>query len=38
MLVVHLYIAKNIVGPKRSLTGFVQAPDKLTRLRCLRFN
>ena len=38
MPLVYLYIAKNIVGLKRSLTGFVQVPDGLIRLRGLRFN
>ena len=38
MPLVYLYIAKNIVGLKRSLTGFVQVPDGLIRLRGLRFD
>ncbi len=38
MPLVYLYIAKNIVGLKRSLTGFVQVPDGLIRLRGLHFN
>ncbi len=38
MPLVYLYIAKNIVGLRRSLTGFVQVPGGLIRLRGLRFN
>ena len=38
MPLVYLYIAKGIAGLKRSLSGFIQAPDGLIRLRGLRFN
>ena len=38
MPLVYLYIAQDTVGLKRSLSGFVQAPDGLVRLRGLRFN
>jgi len=32
----YLWIAKNVVGMKRDLQGFVQVPDGLIRLRGLR--
>ena len=37
MPLVYLWTAKNLVGMKRGLTGFVQVPDGLIRLRGVRF-
>jgi peptide/nickel transport system substrate-binding protein len=37
MPLVYLYIAKNIVGMKKSLVGFQQVPDGLIRVRGMRF-
>ena len=34
---VYLWTSKNLVGMKKGLTGFVQVPDGLIRLRGLRF-
>ena len=36
MPLIYLWIAKNVVGMKRDLQGFVQVPDGLIRLRGLR--